>query len=73
MEKIFFLIFFVKNNSKSFEKKKTYHSTKPPIIVTDLTYVFFKNSCNTHVGGGGASPFSYYIRPYEKKTKCMTN
>ena len=36
MEKIFFLIFFVKNNSKSFEKKNPYHTNKTPIIQLDL-------------------------------------
>ena len=38
MEKIFKKIFFVKNNSKSFEKKNPYHGKKTPIMVTDLTY-----------------------------------
>ena len=37
MEKIF-LIFFVKKNSKSFEKKNPYHGKKTPIVVTDLTF-----------------------------------
>ena len=35
MEKIF-LIFFVKKNSKSFEKKNPYHGKKTPIMVTYL-------------------------------------
>ena len=37
MEKIFKKLFFVKNNSKSFEKKNPYHGKKTPIMVTDLT------------------------------------
>jgi hypothetical protein len=36
MEKIF-LIFFVKKNSKFFEKKPPSHGKKPPIMVTYLT------------------------------------
>ena len=42
MKKIF-KIFFVKKNSKSFEKKNSYHGKKTPIMVTGLTGIYSEN------------------------------